>query len=190
MAAPPLSFSHVGLFVRDLDEMAAFYRDFMGFLVTDRGHLPQAELVFLSRDPREHHQLVLVSGRPESACARVVNQISFRAGSLLALCQLYHGLAGARVTDIDPVTHGTSWSLYFRDPEGNRIEVFADTDWYIPQPCRIRLDLSWPPERIYAETEAFCRAQPGCRPLADWQAEFDARLAAELAAMPRNGAAS
>ena len=72
----PLSFSHIGLFVLDLDRMVLFYRDVLGFIVTDRGHLPNGELCFLSRDPREHHQIVLVSGRPEGLPDRIVNQVS------------------------------------------------------------------------------------------------------------------
>ena len=69
---PDLAFSHVGLFVHDLELMEGFYRRVLGFTVTDRGELPapsgRVGLVFLSRDPREHHQLVLATGaRPRSS---------------------------------------------------------------------------------------------------------------------------
>jgi len=29
----------------------------------------------------------------------------------------------------DATCHGNSWSVYFRDPEGNRIETFGQTPW-------------------------------------------------------------
>ena len=44
--------------------------------------------------------------------------------------------------------HGNAWSLYFRDPEGNRLEVFCDTQWYVEQPCLEDLDLSCRPIRF------------------------------------------
>ena len=54
--------------------------------------------------------------------------------------------------------HGNAWSLYFRDPEGNRLEMFCDTQWYIEQPCLEDLDLSLPAEEIRARSDAFCRS--------------------------------
>jgi catechol 2,3-dioxygenase len=43
---------------------------------------------------------------------------------------------------IFPASHGLAWSIYANDPEGNRLEFFVDTDWYIKQPFSIPLDLS------------------------------------------------
>ena len=65
MTRPVASFSHFGIHVTDPARMEAFYTRVLGLLVADRGDLPGgATLVFLSRDPDEHHQMVLVSGRP------------------------------------------------------------------------------------------------------------------------------
>ena len=62
---PAVSFSHFGLYVTDLARMEDFYTRVLGLLVSDRGKLPGgSDLVFLSRDPDEHHQLVLAAGRP------------------------------------------------------------------------------------------------------------------------------
>src|SRR5207249_954482 len=62
---PTVSFSHFGLYVTDLPRMEDFYARVLGLLVSDRGKLPGgSDLVFLSRDPDEHHQLVLATGRP------------------------------------------------------------------------------------------------------------------------------
>ena len=173
MSAPAsLRFSHVGLFATDLEPLVDFYTRHMGFVITDRGHLPHAELCFLSRDPAEHHQLVLVTGRPEGLANRIVNQISFRVDSLAELRGFYAGLPLDLVSDLDPVNHGISWSLYFRDPEGNRLEVFADTDYYIHQPIKERVDLTQDEDRIRAETRAYCVSQLGFRPMAEWRAEI------------------
>ncbi len=59
---PAVHFSHLGLYVREVARMERFYTEFLGFLVSDRGRLGETQLVFLSRDPREHHQIVLASG--------------------------------------------------------------------------------------------------------------------------------
>jgi catechol 2,3-dioxygenase len=65
-----LVFSHMGFYVRDLERMARFYQDVLCFTETDRGDLGAVQLVFLSRDPAEHHQLVLATGcRTSPHCA-------------------------------------------------------------------------------------------------------------------------
>ena len=61
---PDLKLRHMGMFVRDIETMAAFYTDVLGFLITDRGDVRGQKVVFLSRDAQSHHQLVMESGRP------------------------------------------------------------------------------------------------------------------------------
>ncbi|HZB91460.1 MAG TPA: VOC family protein [Stellaceae bacterium] len=173
-----LRFSHVGLFVTEMARMLAFYRDRLGFIVTDEGRLGDATLAFLSRDAREHHQLVLVEGRPPGIPDRIVNQVSFRVATLGDLVRFWRGLRDAPPRELVAVTHGNAWSIYFRDPEGNRIEVFADTPWHVSQPVREPIDLDRDETAILADTEALCRARPGFRPMAEWQQEVAARLAA------------
>jgi catechol-2,3-dioxygenase len=77
--------------------------------------------------------------------------------------------------------HGNAWSLYFRDPEGNRLEVFCDTDWYIEQPCLEDLDLSLPAEQIRAKSEAYCRTAPGFKPIKQYQSEIARKMGLEPA---------
>lgn len=167
---PALAFSHMGIFVTDLERMRDFYARVLGFVVTDEGDLGHVQLVFLSRDPREHHQLVLASGRPDRLPFNVVNQISFRAESLADLRRLKALLrAEAGAGEVTPISHGIAWSLYFRDPEGNRIEVFVDSPWYVSQPIREPIDLDRPDEEILRETEARVRDDPSFRPLAAWR---------------------
>src|SRR3954468_23509359 len=90
---PRLSFSHMGLFVTDVARMRDFYTRVLGFTVTDTGELETAQgslmLVFLSRDPREHHQIVLAGGRPADAGFNPINQISFRLDDFAGLGELH-----------------------------------------------------------------------------------------------------
>jgi catechol-2,3-dioxygenase len=175
---PEVAFSHFGLYVHDLAAMADFYSRVLGFTVTDRGLLGATELVFLSRDPAEHHQLVLASGRPEPLPFNVVNQISFRVRSLAALRHFHGALQHERVSEIAPVTHGNAISLYFRDPEGNRVELFLDTPWHCTQPCREPIDLSASDEEILARIEKLVRGLPGFKRRETWMAEVRARMTA------------
>jgi catechol 2,3-dioxygenase-like lactoylglutathione lyase family enzyme len=178
---PSIAFSHVGIYVSDLAAMEAFYVGLFGFTVTDRGRLDTprgpVDLVFLSRDPDEHHQLVLASGRPREVGFNVINQLSFRVDGIAALRALHARIAAnPRVTEISPVTHGNAVSVYFRDPEGNRIELFFDTPWYVTQPLREPIDLSLSDEALMSALEEQARRLPGFRPHAEWRAEMARRM--------------
>lgn len=176
MSTPALSFSHVGLYVHDIAAMEAFYTGTLGFFVTDRGHLQSPkgpmELVFLSRNPDEHHQIVLATGRPQTLTFNNVNQISLRADSLASLKALHAQLKAQGNPDLHCVTHGNALSIYAPDPEGNRLELFIDTPWYVNQPMRVPVDLSLSDEQIMANAEEHARALPGFRPRSEWRAEM------------------
>lgn len=172
-----LSISHVGIFVKDMQPMVDFYTRFMGFAIADRGPRPGGEIVFLTRDPREHHQLVLASGRPADMNFNVVNQISFRVDSLATLRQMHEGLKGEAVKEITTLTHGNALSVYFRDPEYNRIELLIDTPWYVPQPHRLQVDIMQTDEQLWAGIEKNCRGMPGFKSRKDWMAEIEQKIA-------------
>lgn len=176
MSPSALSFSHVGIHVHDIARMEAFYTGVLGFFVTDRGALTnpqgQVNLVFLSRDPDEHHQIVLITGRPARLDFNVVNQISMRADGLATLKAVHQRLVALDTPDIHTVTHGNALSIYAPDPESNRLEYFVDTPWYVNQPMRVPIDLSLDDTRIMADAEAHARSLPGFRPRAQWRAEM------------------
>jgi catechol 2,3-dioxygenase len=173
----PLSMSHIGLYVHDLPRMEGFYARALGFTVTDRGKVRGADIVFTSWDPKDHHQVALVSGRPKDLAYNHINQISFRVASVEDLQAVWKRVKSeADVTDMRAMDHGNAWSLYFRDPEGNRLEVFCDTRWYVDQPCIEDLDLSLPADQIRAKSDAFCRNAPGFKPIEQYQAEIAAKI--------------
>jgi len=176
---PPVSFSHFGIYVTDIARMEEFYTRVLGLLVSDRGRLPGGPgLVFLSRDPDEHHQMVLAAGRPAGIEYNVVNQMSFKLPTLADLQAMHARAREAGIEQFRIVTHGNAWSIYFADPEGNRIEVFVDTPWHTPQPLAEPFDIEAPTETILKETEALCRNRPGFMSRAEWRAEQVARMSA------------
>ena len=73
--------------------------------------------------------------------------------------------------------HGNAWSVYFWDFEGNRLEGFMDTPWYINQPHRYELDLSLSDEEIYRRSEEHAKSDPTFRPIEDWRAAISKELA-------------
>ncbi len=154
----------------DLARMEDFYKRVLGLLVSDRGSLPGGPtLVFLSRDPDEHHQMVLVTGRPPEVDYNVVNQISFKLPTLAELLTMYARVREEGIKEFRIVTHGNAWAVYFADPEGNRVELFVDTPWHTPQPFAEPFDVEAAVETILAQTEALCRSRPGFMSRGEWR---------------------
>jgi len=149
----------------------------LGLVVTDRGPLKDGPtLVFLSHDPDQHHQIVLATGRPPGPSYSVVNQISFKLPTLGDLQAMHARAREEGIKEFRVVTHGNAWSIYFADPEGNRVELFVDTPWHTPQPFAEPFDIEAPAEAIYTETEAICRNRPGFITRADWRINLVEKL--------------
>ena len=127
----------------------------------------------------EHHQIVLVDGRSEDSNFNPINQISFFVQDLEELQTFYLMVKAAYVSDLQPITHGNAWSVYFRDPEGNRIEVYTHTPWYVNQPLREPLDLRLSIQEIQENTEAVCRALPGFQTRAAWLESMQSMMGAK-----------
>ena len=174
---PDAQLAHVGLFVRDLEAMIAFYTRVLGLVVTDSGdYYMGGRIAFLSRNADEHHQIVMASGRPEGS-PTTINQLSFRVEKLEDLRRFYAVLVAEAAKEIVPRDHGNAWSIYFSDPEDNRIELYTPSPWYVKQPRGEPLDLTEPSEVIFAKTEALVRNDPtGCTREA-WMAKLQSRLA-------------
>lgn len=169
-----LTFSHMGFYVRDLERMARFYKDVMCFFETDRGDLGPVQLMFLSRDPSEHHQIVLATGRPTDLGFSVINQISLRVPDLATLREVRNRVTvDPGVTDLLCATHGNAISIYFRDPEGNRLEVFMDMPWYCEQPLREPIDLDQSDVIVMAQAETLARSRPRFQSRAEWQSSME-----------------
>lgn len=193
MAAPAMRFSHVGIHVTDLPKMVKFYTRYLGFTVTDRGTLDvpggRAKFTFMSRDPGEHHQFVVATGRPKGSF-NTLNQVSFRVDGLKTLRALYAMVKKAGVDDLRPVTHGNALSVYFRDPEGNRIELFIDTPWYVNQPMRVPLDMELSDRALWKWAEQHARSLPGFTPVAKWKAALARRMRADQSRHLKNAKAA
>src|SRR4051812_26273646 len=180
MSTPAFSFSHMGMFVADLARMRDFYTRVLGFTVTDEGDLETArgrlQFVFLSRNPKEHHQIVLATGKPDRLAFNPINQISFRMAEFSGLREMYRRVLAEKVKELYPASHGNALSVYFHDPEDNRIELFVDTPWYVKQPLRVPMDMAMSDSDLWAWAEREARKLPGFKPVGDWSAEMARRM--------------
>lgn len=179
MAVPTLAMSHIGIMVKDLARMEAFYTQVLGFRPTDRGVARGAPMVFLSRDAGDHHQIVLQEARKSDETT--INQISFRVGALDDLRAIRAILVDAKVKELKLVDHCLAWSVYCHDPEGNRLEFFVDTPYYVNQPCIEALDLDQPDAAIMEATRKRFAGEPSFCLMSEWAAKFSAGKAAAMA---------
>ena len=176
--SPRLTLAHATLAVSRFDDTLAFYRDVLGFHVTNQGEVPGGtRMSFISQDPDNHHQIVLVEGEePPSHGFVMADHLAFRTASLGDLRTLRDRLKSAGVDPILPICHGNAWSLYFNDPEGNGLECFVDTPFHVAQPFANGFDLDQSDEEIAEATQALIESEPEFQSMAEWRAAFEARL--------------
>lgn len=173
--APVLS--HFGISVFDIDVMKSFYTKVFGFQVNDEGPgvTFNFRLVFLSSRPDQHHELVLAENRPADCAFSTVMQLSFKVKTLDQLRTVRQAALENGAQKMRGLNHLNALSIYFGDPEGNTVEVYLDTPWYVPQPHGDPLDLDLPDEEIWKRTEEAARADPGFMLETDRQKQFHAR---------------
>jgi catechol 2,3-dioxygenase len=168
---------HAGIYATDLDRLTAFYTRMLGLVVTDRGVTSSgAQIAFMTASADQHHQLVLVGGR-EPGVPSTVNELAFRVNGLAELQAYARFLTGFDDIITRQLNHGNAWSVYFSDPEGNGIEVYCDSPWYVSQPRAIPVDLLSDRERISADTAALVQDDPSGLPVGQWRAQVEDRLA-------------
>ncbi len=120
-----LKWSHTVLNIKNAEKILDFYVGTLGFQISDRGQLAKngPEIIFMSQDPNEHHQIGLVVSREDEGMSNSLNHLSFRVDSFDDVKTMKNKLESANV-DILPLCHGKALSLYFKHPEGNGLEVF------------------------------------------------------------------
>ena len=141
--------SHVGVWVKDLEKMAAFYTGVVGLKVSHGND----RAVFMSSDPeREDHEVVLFQGRDGDA--KVLQQLSFRVHSVEDVRDYYQSFKSKCVPIQQTVSHGAGVSCYFYDPEGNRLEVFADVPVESTRGYRGPIDLECTADELIAQVQS------------------------------------
>jgi len=122
--AQGLHIAHFGLRTRNLPEAIAWYAKAFDARVQFRNDLA----AFMSFDD-EHHRFVLwddgeTETRPDNAAG--VDHIGFGCGGPADLADEYARLKALGVLPTSCVNHHFTSSLYYRDPDGNEVELTAD----------------------------------------------------------------
>jgi catechol 2,3-dioxygenase len=116
---------HVHIKVKDLEKAAAFYTNILGLEIAER----VGTYIFFSYGMR-HHDLAIHQVPPDAASPGLKDvglyHFAFEVPDLGHLASLYRKLKALNVP-VRPIDHGISKVLYFRDPDGNGIEVYVDT---------------------------------------------------------------
>ena len=142
--------SHVGVFVKDLKQMTEFYCDTLGLT---ESHRNGDRMVFLTADlEKEDHEVVLVNGRDGDA--QIIQQLAFRVNDVEDVRGFYQTFKEMGIEIQQTVSHGAGVSCYFYDPEGNRIEVFADIEMPNGRGYSGPLDLEKSKEELVAQIVA------------------------------------
>jgi len=177
---PKARFRHVGVLAFDPDRLAEFYSRWFAMVVSDTGSgiADGARVVFMTGDPEEHHQIAFANLRKPGSPG--MNQISFVYESLAELKALTVAFSNAGVPILQQKDHGNTWSVYVEDPEGNRIECYTPSPWYVRQPTWWALDLvNESVELVFERTQAKARAQEGYMSREAWMTGIQARIDAQ-----------
>lgn len=124
---PGVSIGHVHLKVADLERALGFYRDVLGFEVTQRYG---TQAVFLSAGGYHHHiglntwESKGASPPPPGTTGLYHVAILYPARAKLA--DALRRLVAAGIPLDGAADHGVSEALYLRDPDENGVELYCD----------------------------------------------------------------
>jgi catechol 2,3-dioxygenase len=118
---------HVHLKVSDLERALRFYRDVLGFEITQRYGTQAA---FVSAGGYHHHIGLNTwesrGGSPPPAGTTGLYHLAILYPTRKALADALHRLVAAGVPLEGASDHGVSEALYLRDPDDNGVELYWD----------------------------------------------------------------
>ncbi len=116
---------HVVLYVTNIERVANFYRDTLGFheIVRSGG-------IAMFSSGRTHHELLLIEVggvKQEHGTEPGLYHIGFKVGDgPESIREVYKELVQKNVTIVGTSDHGVTHSIYVTDPDGNELELYAD----------------------------------------------------------------
>ncbi len=124
---PETRIGHVHLKVSNLERSIAFYRDVLGFELMQRYG---AQAAFLSAGGYHHHiglnTWESLNGPPPPPGTTGLYHFAILYPNRLELARALKRLIDHGITIDGASDHGVSEAIYFRDPDGNGIEIYRD----------------------------------------------------------------
>ncbi len=121
----PIKLAHLVFRTRRLSQMVDWYRTVLGAHVV----FAADEITFLTYDD-EHHRIALMGSNdwtdPAPPDSIGFYHVAFTYQSLEQLLQTYTRLKAIGILPYYPIVHGPTVSMYYRDPDGNAIELQID----------------------------------------------------------------
>jgi len=119
---------HLVLRCKDVKRSRRFFEEVLGFPVVGQN---ERGMVFFSTDREDnHHMLALVPGKEGAATPTRdhigMQHVSFELGNFAELQEAYRQLKQNDVEIDYTIFHGVTKSVYFFDPDGNRLEVYCN----------------------------------------------------------------
>lgn len=124
-------FHHVNLKTGRLDELVEWY----GLTIGMRPNFRSDSFAFLTNDAANHRLAILGSPvyreDPDPDTLAGMHHTGFEFACLEDLLGRYVSLKEAGIEPVGCVDHGLTMSFYYRDPDGNQLELQADnySDW-------------------------------------------------------------
>jgi len=124
---PGVDIGHVHLKVADIDRALGFYRDVLGFDVTQR---MGDQAAFISAGGYHHHIGLNTwesrGGSPPPRGTTGLYHVAIRYPTRAALGDALRRLVDAGIPLEGATDHGVSEALYLRDPDDNGVELYVD----------------------------------------------------------------
>jgi catechol 2,3-dioxygenase len=124
---PRVDIGHAHLKVSDIDRALGFYRDVLGFEVTQR---LGDQAAFLSAGGYHHHLGLNTwesrGGGPPPPGTTGLYHVAIRYPDRATLADALNRVVQAGIPITGASDHGVSEAIYLRDPDGNGIELYRD----------------------------------------------------------------
>ncbi len=154
----PAKFAHFVLRTGQIDRMSEWYQTVLAARIVFRDE----RLCFLSYDD-EHHRLALIQIpglAPRDAQAAGTDHVAYSYRDLGELLATYRRLKEHAIVPHWPINHGVTTSMYYRDPDNNRVELQIDNfatveelQGYFQSPAN-PVGVTYDPEQLVREYEA------------------------------------
>jgi catechol-2,3-dioxygenase len=149
----PSKLSHAVFRTTRLKEMVEWYKTVLNVDV-----LYQNDLIAFTTYDEEHHRIAFVQvpglvEKPKGSAG--LDHLAFFYSTFGDWIETYERLKAAEITPRAPVHHGLSMSLYYRDPDGNGVELSIDNveksqwhDWMRNQLGRNPMGIAFDPDDL------------------------------------------